>query len=139
MFRYLNMSGNKAPLALRYRSVSSRGCLNFHHLVVPAALVRLWIPAFAGMTMKAKAAGMGGSSENHCKLFKSYNGYFRVGVGIGIGIDLATLVEGLARPPARYRPRDQSRHRNCQFIVTHFHHLVVPAELAVPGFPLSRE
>jgi hypothetical protein len=41
------------------------GC-HFHHLVVPAGLARLWIPAFAGMTMKAKAAGMGGSSENRC-------------------------------------------------------------------------
>jgi hypothetical protein len=29
---------------------------------------RAWIPAFAGMTMKAKVAGMGGSSENRCKL-----------------------------------------------------------------------
>ena len=35
--------------------------LYFHHLVVPAGLACLWIPAFAGMTMKAKAAGMGGS------------------------------------------------------------------------------
>jgi hypothetical protein len=72
--------------------------LHFHCLVVPVGLARLWIPAFAGMTMKAKAAGMGRSSENRCKLFNSYNRCFRVGVGIGIGIDIATLVEGLAPP-----------------------------------------
>jgi hypothetical protein len=36
----------------------------FHPIVVPAELASLWIPAFAGMTMKAKAAGMGDSSEN---------------------------------------------------------------------------
>jgi hypothetical protein len=41
-----------------------RVMLHFHCLVVPVGLARLWIPAFAGMTMKAKAAGMGGSSEN---------------------------------------------------------------------------
>jgi hypothetical protein len=41
-----------------------RGMLHFHCLVVPVGLAHLWIPAFAGMTMKAKAAGMGGSSEN---------------------------------------------------------------------------
>jgi hypothetical protein len=35
--------------------------LHFHHLVVPAGLACLWIPAYAGMTMKAKATGMGGS------------------------------------------------------------------------------
>jgi hypothetical protein len=40
---------------------------------------------------------MNGSSENRLKLFKSYNGCFRAGVGIGI--DLATLVEGLALSP----------------------------------------
>jgi hypothetical protein len=38
-----------------------RVMLHFHCLVVPVGLARLWIPAFAGMTMKAKAAGMGGS------------------------------------------------------------------------------
>jgi hypothetical protein len=41
-----------------------RVMLHFHCLVVPVGLDRLWIPAFAGMTMKAKAAGMSGSSEN---------------------------------------------------------------------------
>jgi hypothetical protein len=35
--------------------------LHFHCLVVPVGLARLWIPACAGMTMKAKAAGMVGS------------------------------------------------------------------------------
>jgi|WetSurMetagenome_2_1015567.scaffolds.fasta_scaffold150884_2 hypothetical protein len=35
--------------------------IHFYHRVVPAALASFWIPAFAGMTMKAKAADMGGS------------------------------------------------------------------------------
>jgi len=38
---------------------------------VPVGLARLWIPAFAGMTMKAKAAGMGGSSENRSTVLLS--------------------------------------------------------------------
>jgi len=42
--------------------------VNYHHLVVPTALARAWIPAFAGLKLKAKAAGRGGSKENHCKL-----------------------------------------------------------------------
>jgi hypothetical protein len=33
--------------------------LHFHCLVVSAGLARLWIPAFAGMTMRTKVAGMG--------------------------------------------------------------------------------
>jgi len=39
---------------------------HFHCLVVPVGLARLWIPALAGMTMKAKAAGMGSSQKNRC-------------------------------------------------------------------------
>jgi hypothetical protein len=35
----------------------------FHHLVVPAGLACFWIPAFAGMTMKTKAAGIGASKK----------------------------------------------------------------------------
>jgi len=35
--------------------------LHFHYLVVLAGLARPWIPACAGMTMKAKEDGMGGS------------------------------------------------------------------------------
>jgi hypothetical protein len=38
--------------------------MNFHRLVGTAGVASLWIPAFAGMTMKAKAAGMEGSTEN---------------------------------------------------------------------------
>jgi hypothetical protein len=37
---------------------------HFHFLVVPDELARHWIPTFAGMTIKAKTAGMSGSSEN---------------------------------------------------------------------------
>jgi len=36
-------------------------------------LVHAWIPAFAGMTMKAQAAGMGGSLENRCKFMVSFS------------------------------------------------------------------
>jgi len=102
-----------------------RVMLHFHCLVVPVGLARLWIPAFAGMTMKAKAAVMGSFSENRCMLFKSSTACFRVGVGIGIGIDLATLVDGPTLLPGRYLPR--YRPRNCWLNVTHFHHPVVTA------------
>jgi hypothetical protein len=34
---------------------------HFHRLVVPVGLACLWIPACAGMTMKAKTTGMGDS------------------------------------------------------------------------------
>jgi hypothetical protein len=33
-------------------------------LDVSAELTRAWIPAFAGMTLKARAAGMSGPSKN---------------------------------------------------------------------------
>jgi hypothetical protein len=36
---------------------------DFHCFVVPAGLDQLWIPAFAGLTMKAKGAGMGDFSH----------------------------------------------------------------------------
>jgi hypothetical protein len=51
------------PLALSRRP-PFQGGINFHHLVVLVGLARLWIPAFAGMTMKAKAAVMGSSQES---------------------------------------------------------------------------
>jgi hypothetical protein len=48
---------------LRYKS-QAWNLYDFHHLVVPARLNCLWIPAFAGMTWEAKGAVIGDSSEN---------------------------------------------------------------------------